>query len=258
MLSNSLYATKQRIFNSLPFLANIFAFNRRSRESWIKREAAKVPAASRVLDVGAGSCPFRSLFSHCDFVTQDLTPLQPEQLQGRQGYGNIDIISAIASIPVSSESFDLIICTEVLEHVPEPILAVREFGRILRPGGVLLASAPLQSGLHQEPYHFYGGYTPYWYRKFLPEAGFSDIEIKPVGGLLRTYGAESLHVASYLTPGATYPITFRNLILIPLILLLLPWLLLSPVMFHYLDNIIFVEAFTAGYHVRATKGDNSR
>lgn len=74
-------------------------------------------------------------------------------------------------------SFDVVLCTEVLEHEPEPIRAVHEFARIVRPGGKLLLTAPLGSGLHQDPFHFYGGYTPYWYRRFLTEAGFDNIEV---------------------------------------------------------------------------------
>ncbi len=86
----------------------------------------------------------------------------------------MDYVSDITDIPVHDESFDVIICTEVLEHVPEPIKTVQEFSRIIRPGGQLFITAPLGCGLHQVPYIFYGGYTPYWYEKFLPEYGFEN------------------------------------------------------------------------------------
>jgi ubiquinone/menaquinone biosynthesis C-methylase UbiE len=181
-------------------LRRIYAFNQYERDRWVAAQAAKVAPSSRVLDVGAGSCPYRNLFAHCEYKTHDFAQLQPDQLLGRQGYGAIDYISDILSIPVPDASFDVILCTEVLEHVPEPIRAVQEFARILKPGGKLLLTAPLGSGLHQEPYHFYGGYTPHWYHKFLKEAGFESITIEPNGGFFKHYGQESLRFVTLLAP----------------------------------------------------------
>jgi ubiquinone/menaquinone biosynthesis C-methylase UbiE len=97
-------------------------------------------------------------------------------------YGQIDYVSDIASIPVPAASFDCLFCAEVLEHVPEPISAIKEFNRILKLGGYLFLSAPLGADLHQQPYHYYGGFTPHFYRKFLPEYGFEILKIEPNGG----------------------------------------------------------------------------
>lgn len=88
----------------------------------------------------------------------------------------------------------------VLEHVPEPIKVIQEIARVLKPGGKLLLTAPLGSGIHQEPYHFYGGYTPYWYQKFLTRAGFLEIIVEPNGGFFRHYGQESWRFATLLAP----------------------------------------------------------
>ena len=43
--------------------------------------------------------------------------------------------------------------------------------------------------MHQEPYHFYGGYTKYWYKKFLLENNFEDLNIESNGSLHTTYFA---------------------------------------------------------------------
>jgi SAM-dependent methyltransferase len=208
-----------------------------------------------VLDVGAGTCPYRDLFAHCEYKAHDFKQLEPGQVcRGAQkGYGDVDYVSDILNIAVSSGSFDIVLCTEVLEHVPEPILAIREFARILRPGGKLLITAPLGSGLHQEPYHFYGGYTPYWYSKFLAEAGFEEVSIQPNGGFFKHYGQESLRFALLLAPWKRELPSMR-LLWTPVWLLSFIWFaILCPVVCDILDPLDEHKGFTVGYHVSAVR-----
>ena len=230
-------------------LRRVYTFNQYERDRWVATQAAKVSAGSRVLDVGAGSCPYRGLFAHCEYKTHDFAQLWPDQLLGRKGYGVIDYVGDLLSIPVSDASFDVILCTEVLEHVPEPIGAVQEFARILRPGGRLFLTAPLGSGLHQEPYHFYGGYTPHWYRRFLLETGFENITIEANGGFFKHYGQESLRFAVLMAPWRG-----GQLVWFPIWLLSLPWLaVICPLLGHVLDRLDRDKAFTVGYHVKAVR-----
>lgn len=76
----------------------LFAFNLVFRDRWVAAQAATLPAGARVLDIGAGSCPYRSLFAHCDYRTQDFTGLQDDQLR-HGGYGRIDYVCDAADIP---------------------------------------------------------------------------------------------------------------------------------------------------------------
>ena len=176
-------------------------FNQSDRDAYVKRVAATVPQGSRVLDVGAGEGRYRDCFAHCRYETQDF-----KQYEGtKQGlhqetwqYTRLDYVSDITAIPVKDGTFDFVLCTEVLEHVPEPIKAIKEMARILKPGGRILLTAPLGSGLHQKPYHFYGGFTPYFYEKFLKENGLKILEIKPNGGFLKNFLQESGRVADWL------------------------------------------------------------
>lgn len=231
----------------------LFAFNLANRDRWVGEQAARLPAGARVLDMGAGSCPYRPLFAHCRYQTQDFAGLDNEQLR-HGGYGLIDYRCDIAKVPVGDAAFDAILCTEVLEHVAEPIKAVQEMARILRPGGRLLLTAPLGSGIHQEPHHYYGGYTPYWYREFLGAAGFAEIEIEANAGSFKFFAQEAIRFVQTSRPfklGLPWPM---ELLWLPLWLLLAPVLALAiPLVCSYLDRFDRDQRFTVGYHVTAIK-----
>jgi ubiquinone/menaquinone biosynthesis C-methylase UbiE len=237
------------------FKNRYFNFNQVERDLWVRRQAASVPSGNTVLDVGAGTCPYRPYFSHCTYRTQDFVGLGSDQLRDRSGYGAIDYVCDATQIPVPDNEFDVVLCTEVLEHVPEPIKVVREMARVLKPGGKLLLTAPLGSGIHQEPYHYYGGYTPWWYRKFLAESGFGEIQIEPNGGFYKQYGQESLRFVEMLAPWRRQTHRITRWLLLPLWLASLPWLLfVVPLACHFLDRLDGEKFFTIGYHVVAVKG----
>lgn len=115
-------------------------------------------------------------------VTKEFLRNTPWRGNTNNQYGNIDYECDISEIPVEDGSFDVIICTEVLEHIPHPIEAIIEMARILKSDGRLFLTAPFACGLHQLPYHYYTGFTPMWYEKFLEENGLEVIEIQPNGG----------------------------------------------------------------------------
>lgn len=227
------------------------AFNELDRNAWVARQAARVPSGARVLDVGAGSCPYRPLFSHCRYETQDFQALRGEQLN-LGAYGRIDHVCDAAAIPVPDASFDAILCTEVLEHCPEPIRVVKEMARILKPGGTLILTAPLGSGIHQEPYHFYGGYTPFWYEKFLGEAGFASITVEPNAGFFLFFSQESLRFLRLSMPSRMKLGGAAKLLWAPIWLILLPLLGgILPLLCSLLDRFDTERRFTVGYHVTA-------
>jgi ubiquinone/menaquinone biosynthesis C-methylase UbiE len=89
----------------------------------------------------------------------------------------IDLISDITEIPVPDASFDDVLCSEVLEHVPEPTHALDEFTRLLKPGGTLILTAPFASNVHTAPYHFCSGFSKYWYEHHLSARGFEIREL---------------------------------------------------------------------------------
>lgn len=233
--------------------SSFFSFNQVFRDRWVAEQAALLNCGSRILDIGAGSCPYRKMFSHCEYYTQDFVGLKGNQLR-HGSYGEINYVCDAESIPVPDASFDAILCTEMLEHVPEPILVMKEFSRILRPGGVLLLTAPLGSGIHQEPYHFYGGFTPYWYEYFLKKFDFIKIQIEANGGFFRHYSQESLRLISLSKKIiATFPFSAK-VFCIPLWLLTIPLFgVFIPSLCVFFDRFDKEKKFTVGYHIKAIR-----
>ena len=214
-----------------------------------------LPAGSKVLDVGAGSAPYRSLFAHCEYKTQDFSQLRDDQLR-YGGYAPLDFVSDAKNIPVPDASFDAVICTEVLEHVPEPIAVVREFGRIVAQGGRLILTAPLGSGIHQEPYHFYGGYTQFWYEHFLSEAGFKVITVTPNDGTFRHIAQETIRFVRMSMPFSFVAPWYVSLMWLPFWMLFAPVLAIGvPVAAKLLNRFDLERRFTVGYHVTAVRKD---
>jgi SAM-dependent methyltransferase len=231
--------------------AEIVNFNQRNRDRWVAEIADRLPAGAHVLDVGAGQCPYRALFAHCTYAAHDFAAYQGTPagvLRDDWRYGPLDYVSDITALPVPDASFDAVLCTEVLEHVPEPVAALREFARVLRPAGWLFLSAPLGAGLHQQPHHYYGGYTPHFYRRFLGDCGFNIERITPNGGFYR-HLLQELHRAAGLIQERRRYAPWHPAY----------WLLrygfgrALPRWLARLDDEQLIEEFTVGYHVEARK-----
>jgi ubiquinone/menaquinone biosynthesis C-methylase UbiE len=87
-------------------------------------------------------------------------------------------------------------CTEVLEHLPNPIMAIKEFSRLLKPSGKLIITAPFCSLTHFSPYHFSTGFNKYFYEKHLDEFGFKIIEIQENGNFFEFIAQENRRLES--------------------------------------------------------------
>jgi SAM-dependent methyltransferase len=206
-----------------------------------------------VLDVGAGTGRYRGLFGHCDYRAQDRAQYAGT-LTGPQreawAYDRLDLVSDAAAIAVATGSIDAVLCTEVLEHVPDPVAVLAEIARVLRPGGRLFLTAPLGSGLHQEPSHFYGGFTPHFYRRVLGSCGLNILAITPNGGLF-AHVAQELHRAAGLLEGR-YPARHPARLIV--------WILLQhvlPAWLMGLDTRVPVPEFTVGYFVEAVRSPDA-
>lgn len=116
----------------------------------------------------------------------------------------IDIVSDIIAIPSPLGSYDAILCTEVIEHVPDPIAAIKEFSRLLKPGGELIMTAPFCSITHMAPYHYYTGFNRYFYEHHLRETGFHISEIVTNGDYSEYIGQELRRLLTMYDSVPTY------------------------------------------------------
>ena len=152
------------------------------RKQWIEKTLKSIPEGSKILDAGAGQQQYKKFCAHLNYVSQDFAEYNPKELmtglqKTKWDYGSLDVVSDIASIPCDDNSFDVLMCTEVLEHVVNPREAIKEFSRLLKIEGLLILTAPFCSLTHFAPYHFYSGFNSFFYKTELEANNFEILEI---------------------------------------------------------------------------------
>jgi SAM-dependent methyltransferase len=110
-------------------------------------------SAGRTLDLGSQNGPYAAHFPRR--VAVDLHPAAGIHLRGDAH-----------ALPLLTSSFDVVLCTEVLEHLPEPQQAIDEMFRVLKPGGQLLLTTRFLFPIHDAP-HDYFRFTKYGLRYLL-------------------------------------------------------------------------------------------
>lgn len=115
----------------------------------IEAFSKSVPAGSRILDVGCGLRPYEVFFPQCTYIGIDV-PVSGREASGKRPDHEFDG----TNIPLQDGSFDVIICTEVLEHAVSPQLLLQEMARVSKTDALLFLTVPFIWGLHELPYDF--------------------------------------------------------------------------------------------------------
>jgi len=172
-------------------LATPFYIIKRLQREFICQYGAKL--TGKVLDVGCGKSPYRRYLGASEYIGLDDNP----------GVGP-DVIGNISAIPFEEDTFDGVLCTEVLEHIPDPRQGIAEVSRVLKPGGTLYITVPMSWCLHYEPYDYFR-FTKYGLQYLLEEAGFGVLETARVGGVASLCAQRKLDFLYFLLLRAKLP-----------------------------------------------------
>lgn len=141
----------------------------RARREHFSRWLNQLPLQNaNVLDVGGRLQPYRELLPQsCRYWSVDLRTT-----------ALLSVVADAGSLPFPESTFQLVICTQMLEYAPCPQQVVNEFHRVLAPGGTLLLSAP--SIFPRDSEHDRWRFFPAAYRSLMSQ--FSDLEVLAEGG----------------------------------------------------------------------------
>lgn len=212
--------------------------------NYIAQAGTDTPPSSLVLDAGAGEGRFKPEFEHTRYIGVDLAVGDVDW-----NYSDLDTICNLFNLPFDSNTFDVALCLQTLEHVAEPFVVISELSRVLKPGGVLYLSAPQSWHQHQKPHDYYR-YTSYGLRYLFEKANLVVDEIKPMGGYFWFLSFQLQNINYWLFPkGSRYrwltlPLRAFNGLIFQLIL---------PLILFYLDPLDKIKDETFGYICKTRK-----
>jgi SAM-dependent methyltransferase len=154
---------------------------RKPLATWLQRQAelaSRRPERPRLLDVGCGIKPYAPFWTGVvsEYVGVDIANPEAE-LEG-----------TVEAIPVADGSFDLVVCTQTLEHAADPARAVRELRRVVAPGGRVLASTHGVQVYHPDPDDYWRWTHAGLERLFRENGSWSAVTVEPGAGTAATVG----------------------------------------------------------------------
>ena len=160
------------------------------RHIWVRQKLENLYDKNRnkLLDVGAGLKPYKDAYQKIgwEFTTHDFSSYIPKQVMKNdeniglhdsyESYPYHDYVCDIQDIPENNQ-YDLILLTEVLEHVPDPVATLKKMYKLLNKDGYLVTTVPSMSLIHQAPYYYSSGLSQFW---FMYHAKDLNLEIKEI------------------------------------------------------------------------------
>lgn len=202
-----------------------------------------------VLDVGCGVQPYADLLKSQSQVSRYLSLEYPGATDYfGEPFRGVDVFGDAQRLPFRSERVDTVLCSEVIEHVPEPGLLLEEIHRVLRTGGTVILTAPSTFQLHLEP-HDYFRFTKHGLAHLFAKAKLRVLQVKTRGFAPAAIGQS---ISSYLNdalvadPRTKQPRLWRAALVLPVCAVIQGVSLL-------LDRFSTSDTLTVGYTVIARK-----
>jgi SAM-dependent methyltransferase len=171
--------------------------------AWLQEQAGK-GESYRVLDVGCGAKPYYPFFAEraSTYVGVDVVENPAAELLG-----------SVEDLPIEDASFDIVLCTQVLEHCDDPAQAVRELRRVTAPGGRVLASTHGVQVYHPSPEDYWRWTHAGLRRLFEEHAEWESVDVAPGAGTATTLAmllAIYVEIGLRRTPLARGPVWLLN------------------------------------------------
>ncbi len=145
----------------------------RQIRAFVDPHLGRITGAQTVLDAGCGEQPLRRAI---ELAGARYVGLDVEQNRS----GTVDVVCSLTDVPLDDESIDVIIATEVLEHVPDTAEAFAEMSRLLRKGGTIVMTTPFAYPLHEVP-HDYVRLTTHGIERLAARSGLAVAELHALG-----------------------------------------------------------------------------
>ncbi|MCX7702846.1 MAG: class I SAM-dependent methyltransferase [Planctomycetota bacterium] len=216
----------------------------------LRKDIDKVSSYAKgyLLDVGCGSKPYFYLFKQVDeYIGMDI-PLdiyEDKESKAVARKSAIDVYGSALDIPFKSESFDAVVCFQVLEHLPEPARAVSEMARCLKPGGHLILSTNFLWPLHDIPYDFFR-FTEFGLKYLIEKSGLTLKQIEKELGFV---GTLACHLCKFIVTVLPFRAFWK--IMVVVIQIFAGWL--DRVVTDYMKSIGKEERTVCNYLVVAQK-----
>lgn len=140
----------------------------------------KIKDGDAWLDVGCGTRPYENLFPHGTYLGVDVIQ------SGREMSLKFpDVFYDGQNLPFGEMTFDGVLCSQVIEHVPNPEHFLKECCRILKTNGKIIVTAPFVWQEHEEPWDFFR-FSSFGIRHLIFRCGFDVISFQKTSGAIET------------------------------------------------------------------------
>jgi SAM-dependent methyltransferase len=143
---------------------------------WLEAEARRAHeelGPYRLLDIGCGQKPYAPLFAPYASAYVGVDPVENPHAELR---------GTIEDLPVEDGAYDVVLCSQVLEHCDDPAQAVRELARVTAPGGRVLLSTHGVMMYHPSPADYWRWTHAGLERLFRTNADWASVTVMPASG----------------------------------------------------------------------------